>query len=411
MNVAALWVVLVGVALGYALLLPLLVRRWLNPPRYHLLAVLTVVEFALATLYLAKVLEDVPFLYWFFDLDAERNGIAILATTQLVVAGLVAFTNALLIGAEGLGRRIYWIALGITFLLIAYDEYAMIHEYIENWEYAYVGAGALLALGGGLNLLRARPPLQPLFLLLLAGLAVMATGGLAAEYVVMDRSCYGLIAPAETCYRLNALEELFEFSGVSLVLVSLLDYARRRMAEHRWQATGAALSQGLIALALILALRYWALPPLEARFRAERADVTYLNGDLVLQGYHFTPAPLTPGTREATLNLYWHTERFVYAEYGVSVHLLTHPEIRSVAQNDVITQPPQPNWLPGQVIKQSIPLELPPDLQPGQEYWLTVTLWQWPWWEENRVEVTSANRQLVTSDTVVLRSVSVRGNE
>jgi hypothetical protein len=411
MNATALWVVLACVALGYALLLPLLVRRWLTPPRYRLLVVLTVVEFALAALYLAQTLEDVPFLYWFFDLDAERNGIAILATTQLAVVGLLALTNALLIETEKIWRRIYWVALGITFLLIAYDEYAMIHEYIENWEYAYIGVGALLALGGGLNLLRARSPLQPLFLLLLAGLAVMAAGGLAAEYVVMDRSCYGLIEPAETCYRLNALEELFELSGVSLVLVSLLDYARRRMAEHRWQGISRVLSQGLIALALILALRYWALPPLEARFRAERAEVTYLNGDLVLQGYRFTPASLKPGTKEATLDLYWHTERFVYAEYGVSVHLLTHPEIRSVAQNDVIAQPPQPNWLPGQVIKQTIPLELPPDLQPGQEYWLTVTLWQWPWWEENRVEVTSADRELVTSDTVILRSVGVRGNK
>lgn len=108
MSVAALWVVLAGAALGYALLLPLLVRRWLTPPRYRLLVVLTVVEFVLAALYLAQTLEDVPFLYWFFDLDAERNGIAILATTQLVVVGLLALANALLIEMKGPWRRLYW---------------------------------------------------------------------------------------------------------------------------------------------------------------------------------------------------------------------------------------------------------------------------------------------------------------
>jgi hypothetical protein len=109
------------------------------------------------------------------------------------------------------------------------------------------------------------------------------------------------------------------------------------------------------------------------------------------------------------LTLYWRATRRLYNHYGVSVHLLAHPDIHSVTQNDVIVSPPHPDWLPNHVMKQVVYLSIPKTLEMGRDYWLTVTIWRWPWWEDNRIVVESSDRELVTPDTVILEDMPAIG--
>ncbi|MYE27728.1 MAG: hypothetical protein F4X87_11055 [Chloroflexi bacterium] len=121
--------------------------RWLLPgltPSFKRLATL----FFLAQVVLVGLaLTHEPsssFEFWLWHLDREWNIQATLASLQLASIGFVALLTALLLREQSLWQRFYFAALALLFLFLAYDEYAVLHEFVFNWKYYYFVVGGLV---------------------------------------------------------------------------------------------------------------------------------------------------------------------------------------------------------------------------------------------------------------------------
>lgn len=119
------------------------------------------------------------------------------------------------------------------------------------------------------------------------------------------------------------------------------------------------------------------IPPEQPPNLAAVTPVTedWQNG-LILKGYDLSPQPVRPG-ETLSVQLFWTTSQTVAENYMVFVHLLDkNGQIK--AQNDALPRAgayPIPWWQPGQLIEDSHPLTLPPDLPPGI-YQLVIGLYQ-----------------------------------
>ncbi|MFN8458474.1 MAG: glycosyltransferase family 39 protein [Anaerolineae bacterium] len=97
---------------------------------------------------------------------------------------------------------------------------------------------------------------------------------------------------------------------------------------------------------------------------------------LTLKGYKLSPTPAQPG-QTLSMSLYWQAEQPVAENYVVFVHLVDQAG-QLVVQNDDIPRHgayPVPWWQPGQLVEDTHPLVLPPDLPDGT-YQLVVGLYR-----------------------------------
>lgn len=409
MGKTLVWIILFVTIIGYAIVLRLLILRKLSDAVRHLLIGLTAVEFLIAALYITGWITPIPVLGWQFDLvGGEKNATAIFSATQMVVNAVVACINAVAVRPQSNRQRGYWILIAGVFLLIGMDEYFMIHESIPNWEPIYIGIGLLFLVASGLIYWFTMREESLFFLTLILGLGMMAGGGLVVENVVLKTQCFGLIKPYSTCLMLQTVEEFLEMAGGTLILVNLLSYASCNIRKRTWPKIVRALQIALILWAFWLGARYFFIPGIEARTLATPVNVIYPEGHPIqLEGYRIFPQRLSPRTDRLKVTLYWRATSRLEVGYGVSVHLLTHPDIHSLTQNDVVLIDPDPSdWIPGQVMKQTITLDIPEQFDTSRTYWLTATLWQRPWYEHLRLPIVEANRPLVTPDTVILEEVA-----
>ncbi|MCD4737811.1 MAG: hypothetical protein K8R89_00940 [Anaerolineae bacterium] len=387
-------------SLLYISALGLLAQR-LRPLARKLLIALTAIEIIIAVVYLAGWTKAFPFWDWFLDpLGGEQNAPATFSATQLVTTGLIA---ALHIFATSRWQQRYWLLLTLAFLFMGLDEYYMFHEPIYNWEYGYAGLGISIVLSTIVMFWFVEKNLL-LLTLLVGGLALMAGGGILIEDLVVKQACYQLLE-FDTCQQLQIVEELGEMCGVTLILIGLINYTQTKHPHYNLPLSR-LLTWGTAMALLWFNFAFWLLPAVEASLIAHPAQVAYLNGNLTLVAYNISDAYITENTGQFTVTLYWRTERGLAAEYGVSTHLLTHPDINSLTQNDVLQlNPPHTAWLPGQIIKQRIDLAVPPTLDTSRNYGLTVTVWERPWYEFNKLKVTTTDRAILTPDTVILQDI------
>ena len=88
------------------------------------------------------------FEHWLWNLDQEWNIPSTLASTQLALVAGVALVTAWLARAVPVWQRLYLVGIGLVFLFLAWDEYFLFHEHIQDW-------GDLLRCawhgGGGVN--------------------------------------------------------------------------------------------------------------------------------------------------------------------------------------------------------------------------------------------------------------------
>ncbi|MCY3946827.1 MAG: hypothetical protein OXF44_11155 [Anaerolineaceae bacterium] len=371
-------------------------------------------------------------LSWHLYLGGEFRLASALSAALPVMAALASLTLALNAGGArvatpGLAaaQRFYWLALGAGLLVLAADEFFLLHEADEDsWKTVYLLAGGLLALPPVLMLRVAS--LRRQVALLLVGLALLGGGGIlldaTLEGVVEDGlRCEGTVLQ-DSCEAFNfylpfwrMLEEVSELLGFTLVIAALLLLTPRREPGGRRLVNKLENAVVPLAGALVLlafAVWMWLLPALELGLQAEGVLVEWRDGDLALLGQRIDGGTALPGER-VDVHLYWQARRpLELPQLRLSMHLLAWPDLEvSVAQHDDVRIGQFAHgeaFIPGLIVRKTVPLHLPEDL-PGGSYALTLRLWtgEPPWRDLQGQALRADNLQLLAEDTVLFAGLQV----
>jgi hypothetical protein len=372
-------------------------RSFLQPFAYRALLILTGIELGLVWLYLALKTNKVSgFWDWYFDLSSEFAVGATYSAVQLLAVGCVALVIGLWLPAVNVRQRVAWFFLGGLFILLNLDEYYLFHDLMPETQFILIGAVVLVfvLLAAWMVLRQARH----LLVLLMVGFFVMGGSQVLDAFLP--------ITPAQV-----ALEEFMEMSGVTLVLVAVLSYAQVRLPFTIWLWNKRLLAGVCGAWTVWLLASFWLGPTLAWTLSGEPAQIQFQGSDLELVGYQLDAESWQPGD-VVDLTLYWKTNRPLSDTYGVSVHLLTHPQIDSIKQADklltrkVLT----PNWPVNVILPREIRLRLPDDLPTPASYWLSITTWN----EDDYVSLEIAQHDQgwrIEPDTLILVSIPVLSSE
>jgi hypothetical protein len=230
-------------------------------------------------------------------------------------------------------------------------------------------------------------------------------------------------------------EEIAElFLGIYFLLIPVMEFDRmgwnhQEDAEPIASTTGDRVWQweklSLKGLALLVAGgavgwftwsmgRVWLAPRYAARYLAEPAEVEWFDGAIALVGYETSREDVVAPGDDLTVKLYWQTNQRIPADYWLSVHVLSHPEIASFASYDAPLGAwggwrnwPTTTWRTGVTMRDVIHLQMPDDLPPDEDFWVVVRIWlpAWdgaPWGSGELVNVTSADRDLFEPFTLTL---------
>lgn len=389
-------------------------HRPVKPFARNLLLMLVAFEIFLAVFHILAARNTFPTYWnWFFDLQYERNLGAMFSSVQLMLVAAVALINALLTPGLKIWQRLYWLLLTATFIFLSFDEFYAIHETwggrvpTSAWELPYaISGGVLFLISAAAYWFGFRRDWR-VFLFMLGGIIILAMGAVAIEKFVKE----GFVEADASLRWLFLFEELFEMIGATLILTGLLSYA----SEHivRWPSGTRVIALVGAAWAVWLMFALFVLDILEARYLANPVQVDYDDGLLSLVGYEVTPAVAKPGD-EVALTLYWRANRPLSTDYSVSIHVLEHPDIDSVAQADDlhVGAIPSTAWFPGIVSSRTLYIRLPRNLPTPASYWLTLRVWSGPWpqdrpWSDTiGLPIThSENRQLLGEDSVILARI------
>ncbi|MDE2636901.1 MAG: hypothetical protein OXI30_11100 [Chloroflexota bacterium] len=308
------------------------------------------------------------FEFWLWHLDREWNIQATLASLQLASIGFAALLIALLLRGQSLWRRLYFAALALLFLFLAYDEYAVLHEFVFNWKYYYfVVGGLVVALTLAIASMSARSTWK-WHGLLMVGLATSALGGL-----VVETNCGNPIFRAiNLCVNHFLVEEPLEFLGMWLAFVALLNQLAFLSPGARWRR---ALFVLPVCWLLMLAVSP-AIHPIERYADGVRAaDVAFASG-MRLQGYRLGKSKdslvlfLSPNGRDFSGRS--------LLDRGYSIHLVDQVTGVSTLGRDknVVLYFFQlgPRYVP--VYRQWVELDRPESIPVNRAYWIVLSLWQ-----------------------------------
>ncbi|HLV37780.1 MAG TPA: hypothetical protein VKY59_21860 [Spirillospora sp.] len=363
---------------------------------------LACVNIAFVVLHLATQPLAWSFVAWLFDLNFEHNLSATYSALLLLATGFVSLTLALRLRNKP--HALYWLMWGLLFLFLAYDETYMVHERIENWILIYAAAGVVIAGIAGVTAWFFDRQHIWLYALSLAGVGVMAAGGLVLERFY------------ETLPRILVVEELWEFIGASLTLSAALAYARQYAEAAQWRRMGRNL---LIVCALwvvvMVASAFWPLPALEARLIAQPAATSYLDGALELVAYQVEREVIRPG-QPVNATFYWRANASLDAPYALTLRLLEQPTGRPLAAAEIPlgepTLPPTNTWPTGMIFRKELLLPtVGVELAAPASYWLVVNVWKQPWQPDHMLDVARTDRELLLPDTFILSDMTVLPDE
>ena len=305
---------------------------------------------------------------WLWHLDREWNIPATLASAQLALLGVVALLIAWLGEAQPAWHRLYFAGLGSIFLFLAYDEYAVLHEFLVNWkDYYFVLGGAVVVATLAVAARSGRATWKWLGWLL-AGLAAGALGGL-----IVETNCgHRIFRAIDLCDNHFLVEEPLEFVGIWLALLALLN----RLCIFSPAVRG---RRALYAFPLLWLLLLAGSPAIHAIERyagdSTAADVEYETGVRLL-GYRFGKSKdsvhlfLTPGPLD------FKGQNF--AGLGYSIGLVDQASDELVLSRDQVAHRHYFLLAPGYkpVYRQWTHIDRPETIPSNRAYWIVLTLWR-----------------------------------
>lgn len=415
---------LVLVIIGYFLLARALAGRYLQPVALPLLLILLGIEAALIGL---NLLTDgqLNFAAWFFLPSSELAVGAAFSAGQLLVIALAALLIGLLGEWAQWWQRPYWLILATLFGYLCVDEYWSLHETVAIWRYLFPLAGlSIVGLSGLAFAVTIRRDWAILGFIVL-GLGTMGFAGVALDAFANEALlefgpisfpwliCEDTIAGIP-CQSLGAVEEFLEMAGASVILLALLSYAKARVPARRWRTVQMTLAGGAVAWGVWAVANLWLIPTLEVPLLAEPAQASYQDDALALVGYRTSAQVAVPG-ETLDVTLYFRAQAPLPHDYFLSVHVLAHPEVESVAQFDMELGAwtyPSSAWVPGFAVRNTATLTLPDDLPTPASYWIMARVWEpgadiTTAAEGEGLPVGATDRALVTQDALILFSLPV----
>ena len=347
--------------------------RWLVPRLQGFargLALLLYAAHAITILLAFATESAAPFDKWLWDMGQEYNIHSLLSSAQLALIGFVALFCAWLARARPTVFRIYMLAIGLIFLFLAYDEYAVIHENIQHWERYYLMLGMAVALATMAVAARV-PRRQRLWhACFLVGVAMSAVG--IVFHDMPRQICEGQSAlPLRGCLLTYNYEEPLELLGIWLALLAMLGMLsdiRPRPGRRVYRALYA-----LPALWIVLLTHGALLPRLQFQFAAVPSAIQIESG-VALIGYR-----LDQSEDKITVDVYSSALQRNYRRLGFSVHLIDQADGGSLAKTDVNTDY-QTGWLfaPSQphIYRQRIEVDIPSSAPRNRAMWIALSAWR-----------------------------------
>ncbi len=350
-----------------------IVFRWLMP-RLSLLSRRLAAILLAAQLFVILVSVELQpsssFEFWLWHLDREWNIPSTLASAQLALVGTVAIAAAWLGNERGLRDRLYLLAIGLLFLIMARDEYANLHEMIPDWEWLIAALGAALAVTTLIVAWRGRRRYWIWQGCFLVGLALSGFGALAFEAERQFCGFHGLLK-IEPCLEMYFLEESLEFAGIWLALVALLGQFSI-CAPSPPRRVQLALYAGPAIWILIL-FQSGSILPITSQAIAQPAAIEFESG-WRLHGYR-----IESGAEDLSAHLFLSSRAWDDSAIGYSIHLVDQVHGNSIASHDTYLHQHlefllAPGYLP--LYRQWSELIFPPSADPNRALWITLTLWR-----------------------------------
>lgn len=377
----------------------LAVFRWPMPRLALSYRILAIALLAAQILILAVGLEDTPrwvLKGWLWHLDQEWNIPSAFASTQLAVVSGAALTTALLARAYSAHYRLFTGGIGVFFVILAWDEYFMLHETDLALETAYIASGMVIAAATVLAAARSPRRARSWHVCLLAGMALNVMGAMAVDALPQMCRRLGSIQ-LEGCLYLYNLEEAFEFLGVWLILVAILGSLSDGKAKLRRVALLFLL---VLPICWIFLLVHDALlPRIELRFRARPAAVQFESG-VTLLGYR-----VENNSNHLALWLYPSAWRSDYSELGFSLHLVDQESGASIAGRDIHSRRQGGLLLApayNHVYRQRITIETPGHIPTNRALWIALSIWRDADGEYVGQSALSSDHQLLSEKQVIL---------
>ena len=377
-----------AVLLGWRLVPRLADWRWLA--RGMLLAQVLVIVLSLL-IQPASLYEQ-----WLWSIDSEGNIQSTLASMQLGLAGGVALMIAWLAKARGPGPRMYWLGVGLFFLFIGLDEFMDWKGALHDWQsnLLYAGLGLAIALATALLALRSPRRERLWAYCMLAGLALIALGGIALD--ALPSACSQMTNQAADCsLTLYTIEESLEFLGAWLALLAVLGsfgaVAGGRVARHGPYA--------ILPLWLLLLF----MPTVLARLELQPASPLDVR---VESGLNLVGFAVDKDGDALNLRIYAAAETRQYLGLGYSLHLVDQASGSSVAQLDEWAQMQHGTWflLPGyaHVYRHWTRMKLERRLRDNRAMWIVLSLWRERAGEFIPQRILASDAQLLDETQVVL---------
>ncbi len=355
------------------------------------------------------------FIWWFFNLDDDRNAPAAFASVMWVIMALIPVAGSLRKSVPWI-QKLYWWFVAVVLVLVSVDDFYAIHEtMIYDWQKPYMLAGGIfMAINAIAFWFWFRDEVWANKRLVL--LAVVAIGIIGLSGFIVESFAYGACEEAplgfvcQNWWQSIALDEVFELFGTIIFIAAMLLYIQEHSNPTQWQRVKRIVTGGSIIWTAALIAYFWPFPALESRVIAYPVDVEYADEDLALIGYWTPNTVVQPGDR-VTVFLYWRSGTGVQRDYRLSAQLLS-PDMETIAQDDElhIGQIPSEAWLPGLVVRKAIHFDLPPDIATPASYQLMVRVWRGnplaDWQDVISLPIASTAQTLLTEDTALIGSVA-----
>jgi hypothetical protein len=382
---------------------------------------------------------------WYFHPNSEFAAGATNSTIQLWLIAFLAILSCVFI-AKKWWLRIYWIFVEVMFFFIGMDEFFSFHETILYWRIYYLAAGAILVATSLLLYVilgwqAAWPSKGSLgqrildhlrdniawrnnrgMILMALGFCVMGFGGVfmnafsshsiisfgkySLDWWRCDRTFLGI-----DCNLYGFIQDFMEMAGETLVLTGVAAFVVANLDGVSVNRAKRAMLVGGVAFAVILFGNVWVLPAIQSAL-ATPAQAQYLGGDLNMVSYSLNKTVVAPGDT-LKVGVFFRTEMFLNDDYSVSVHLLTHPDITSVAQDDMLLggwRHPSRGWIPGITGGEGLTIQLPAVLPTPRSYWLTSNVYPGFDWHK-ALPARRVDRARLDAGTLILQHIVVLSND